>query len=1021
MQDTTSNFVRAATGGSVDWMPPRVFADWLSDGYGAADSIDDLSGVAGPFTVVHAIDDGLPSDVTFLQAGAAAAVGLGLAAPDGTPPSRYWSRYNADSPYVAYERDVAPAKIDVGLITSAGPEFVRLYTGQMAQLSVKTGQANLSLLSATRLKLSQSVHPRPVVSSYPTYQGANATWPVSWALAQCGVYASPPLRADGVLWVPLHGSGAAFDPSTVDPNDLTNANVDLLVGNPVGVAGQRINSAATLVSSDPSWVAGPYVLGMDASADSAAHGYSGLFSDQTFTGGTLAFWSQSASRGRLEMWVRGDSTAVNSTPGGSGSYGSTYLVHFSILPTGSTTLDAGIRITDRKLTVIAFDGVRTLTATSTNPLPTDGAWHFCGFAWDVADNTVWVNLDGTANIAVSSPALTTANMPTSATHAAEFDIAGLTGWLPGAEIQLYAGSGADPSESAWGFDVGLEFTPGAVISPSEVELVGILEPSPREAFEFVGSFAQAEQAYTRIDENDVFLYLPRGYFTQATQQATAQELDTNRHASSLDIDADYTKIRNLVAVDYTLTRIDAIGGSAVDIVTVVALSPGVTRLQVGLDTTIWRGFTGALHNLTAAEVTAGASSSPGSSFFSAYSTSTGTGGVYATSTQVSATVVYWDMSTVIIDITNSTSTVWYLVNGSSVAGEDLPYLRFYANAVRQATDAVFASSSASVAIRGPRLLSAQLSALQTRADAVRYAQALVGDLAFPVDVLDAVTMFADPRRQPGDLVSFTDPKDTAVSGSWRTLQIEHRVNGADYQQVARMRRVLPVGEWGGIEGTIVNDLFTRASSAATWGSPAPLPVGVSYTLQGTVADFAINGAQGTIQPSATGSRRSARLDLGSSDQDQQIEMAMNATPASGTNSEGLLGRMTDTDNYLLARFQVSTTGTVTLFIDRRSGGVTANIASILTSLTHVNNAYKTLRFRIDGIYLWAKVWDTGTTEPADWTLDTTDEVVAPGTQGGPYGINNTAVTTHVFSYDNYIAGNTTLPGWDECVWGAEAL
>ncbi len=202
-------------------------------------------------------------------------------------------------------------------------------------------------------------------------------------------------------------------------------------------------------------------------------------------------------------------------------------------------------------------------------------------------------------------------------------------------------------------------------------------------------------------------------------------------------------------------------------------------------------------------------------------------------------------------------------------------------------------------------------------------------------------------------------------------------------------------------GYTVQDTYTR-SVTDDWGTTTS---GHPYTLQGIAADFDVTGTAGTIQPTTTGSRRSARVDIGTTDFDLRVEVAMNATPATGTNSAGLLGRMTDIDNYYLARFQVSTTGTVTLFIDKRAAGVTTTVASALSTLTHVDAAFKTIRFRGDGTQLWAKVWDTASTEPPGWTVSTTDPDVVSGTAAGPYGINNTAVVTHVYSYDNFVTLN----------------
>ena len=205
------------------------------------------------------------------------------------------------------------------------------------------------------------------------------------------------------------------------------------------------------------------------------------------------------------------------------------------------------------------------------------------------------------------------------------------------------------------------------------------------------------------------------------------------------------------------------------------------------------------------------------------------------------------------------------------------------------------------------------------------------------------------------------------------------------------------------------DTFTR-TLADDWGTSS---FGQAYTEAGdtfSAANFDVNGSQGTIQPGGTGLRRFATVETNATDFDVQVDIAIGSTPASGTLSQGVVGRFASTNHHYLARVQVSTTSAVTLLIDRRFTGITTNIATVLTSLTHVSGAGKTLRFRGDGTSLWAKVWDTGTAEPTTWTLSIADSVVTTGTGVGVYCINDTAVTTHVFSYDNFIARDIRFTG-----------
>lgn len=212
--------------------------------------------------------------------------------------------------------------------------------------------------------------------------------------------------------------------------------------------------------------------------------------------------------------------------------------------------------------------------------------------------------------------------------------------------------------------------------------------------------------------------------------------------------------------------------------------------------------------------------------------------------------------------------------------------------------------------------------------------------------------------------------------------------------------------------TVFVDLFDRQATSS-WGTFS----GGTYNLQGgTAGDYSVDGSRGLIAPSSVGSRRFATVDLGEADFDLQVELAIGSTPASGTLSQAITARFADINNYLLARVQVSPSSTVTLLIDERAGGVTTTLVSLVTSLSHVDGVYRTLRFRGVGPLVRAKVWDTGTPEPA-WALSTDATTPSVATLAGPYGINNTAVTTHVFSYDNFLARDIHFAGGTE-TWPA---
>jgi hypothetical protein len=83
-------------------------------------------------------------------------------------------------------------------------------------------------------------------------------------------------------------------------------------------------------------------------------------------------------------------------------------------------------------------------------------------------------------------------------------------------------------------------------------------------------------------------------------------------------------------------------------------------------------------------------------------------------------------------------------------------------------------------------------ALQDGSEAKALAQRVVDELAEPRTRLPKVEVFADPRRQPGDVVTVTDPK-TGLSGSFWLTDVSHARDGARYTQTLGMRAIGQTG------------------------------------------------------------------------------------------------------------------------------------------------------------------------------------------------------------------------------------
>jgi hypothetical protein len=787
MQNGTSNFVNAVTAAGGTWADPRILTDWDGAGYGGDATIDNLSLMAGSWEVRHHLDDGFPDSVTFISG-----VGVAQASADLGPPPAYltnnipmqvrefFSPYNGSSPLSGYDRDVAPVTIDHGVIGAGGPERIRIFTGQMTDLPIQRGEAKLNAVSSARLALKNLVQP-PAVYGY--YQGANATWAITYALQACGLYASPPPQEGCRWWVPMHGSIRPFLPAT-------NHNVlDVVMEGSSGSTG-----------SEHLWVKGPFVMGtrFGHETDNFQRMRLNTSGDGIQLEPGTDLTTQAGSTGKFEFWVLGSVTDFDAQVADPSLW-----VNISLTNANGTWVDVGIdadsvtAANDRKPYVWINDGTTNNMFRHSTAIPTDGEWHFVGLAWKIAgaSSKRWINLDGV--VETSTTAFSTAGLPT--TEGWSNDMPACSFRMPLAEVQLTSGALANPDNHPWLVDI--DFEPDAIVTPSVVELASIAELVPREAWELIATYAQAELASLRTNEDDVVEYLGLSHWVQDEQQAVAEVVSTNVNAGPVDITIDPTKTRNTVQVNFsesfnvdTFTLVAAIRDP-------VPIEPGVTLLTVPFiaAATELRGF--SFTNITAADTVEPTNTNT----IAVNSSSSGTG-TYATSGQVLAEVLEWNPGSVLIQVTNLMSVTQYLANDKGWAS-----LTLAAKSLTSQAASVMDANELSVATRGARGLIVEASAIQRRTDARRLARDLKMALRKPVPTVEGLREFGDPRRQPGDLVLFEDPSVTRASGQWRRQSITH-IWDADtgaYVQESIIRPTEEIGIWG--QSTWGNCLWGKRS------------------------------------------------------------------------------------------------------------------------------------------------------------------------------------------------------------------
>lgn len=796
MQTGTSNLTRAVTGDEVTWYP-QVYADWAQDGYGDVDSIDDLSGQADGYTVAQSYNDGLPDEIAFLRDSGVPGASVGLTGREELNAVQYFSPFRSDSPVFGFARDVAPVKIDQGVLGAGGIETVRIYTGQMADIPITAaGQATLRTGSPARLLLSQLVQP-PIRERYysngPFDFGLTASWPISYALHSCAVYPSPPASTGCRLWLPMHGGGNPFIPSA---NPYANNFTGVLYGQ------TRLSTESDRSNRPLRNIRGPFVGSVDAGMSTAEIRVA--IGSPAELGSGDDWMSTASSTGSVQFWVRGDAGNVNTTPGGSAQMtwsaaSKAFIAGFTSLHTGSVELVCGVDV-NRAVFVKVFDGTNTATFVSTLTLPQDGAWHFVGVAWSVSGNLLTCRLDSTTQTNTPSPALSTALLPASNDGEASTLFAFA---LPPAEVQFCTGAASAPATVGWLNSTGY-YTRRAYVYPSSLDLEVLMEKEPREAWEYIGSLAQSEPAAVRIDENDDVYVMPPGWFATAALDAVVDTITSARHAARPNVALDHTKIRNNVRVSYQNTRVDVLADQILAYKTFQTILPGTSLLQLVFDITALRVdarsslvngvAASSFVHLTANQINGTDLSPPGGSYVTLNDSPDGSG-TYSTQADVLVDTVEWHVDGMLVSFRNLTNTTWYLVNNSSDAGLDFSFIGVFGVPIRQVEASVTESEGNSVETRGLRTLTLRLPVIQSEATATQVARRLVLEAAEPLATVQ-VEVFGDPRRQPTDLVTYDDSAETGVSGVFRVQSVRHSISGPAYTQTVGMRQARTVGTWG---------------------------------------------------------------------------------------------------------------------------------------------------------------------------------------------------------------------------------
>lgn len=796
-------------------------------------SIDDLSDLVGLMTIEHTLDDGLPNEVSFVQNLGTATLGAKLLhGRGGLTAQQYLSSHNPNSPLYDLARDVAPVTLDYGIITSDGPERTRLFTGKMVDLPIGTDQTGqLVATSATRLKLSKLVQPPP----FNRAGDLSASWIVSWAAFQCGIYAAPNPSPGCIWYAPMHGSMQPFVDFQQPTQVSLRGTFPTFDGSYYRDTGDGYSyplyEGVSVAETIPAYVNGPYVAApaLQFTSDLAIGIYHHPISTAFAADGSIDMLSEAGPRGRFEFAVRGDPFDA-APPGGSDFAPATFIVGlFLENDPGPGSVFCGINMS-RELRIELSDGTASinLSTAAAFDLPSDGRWYRYGIAWDFAAETVYYYFrdeDGNEAAGFTTEAtLDVTRLP------AEDEIFGLVepfvdssfleggavftpyfhAFLPVSELHITAGTNANPNNAPWIWEDDYGFEASAIIKRSAHRLRVVAEPAEREAWELISSFAQAEMAMMRIDEQDRLLYLTPQYWVEEAQQTETQTLDTEVNVGELVPQVDPTRIRNEVRVAYREVTIDSLYQPMFQSRDVIAFAPGTTQFVIPLQVLASEVSTSLATLPSGTQIDNGVSGFLSGGFWPTFftiNTEPDGSGTYMTGpVDPSTDPIYiqvldaFGANFVVVEAVNQTNGVLYTANDNV----EVPTINIGGIGAYFGDKTTITSRASSITRRGTRGLPVDMPQIQRDEDAQRLAQRLLNELAEPSPTLESVRLFGDPRRQPGDLVQFRDARGTAVSGSWRLLSVRHVIDGANYYQEGRLRQALSVGEW-------------QESGASRWG------------------------------------------------------------------------------------------------------------------------------------------------------------------------------------------------------------
>ena len=233
-------------------------------------------------------------------------------------------------------------------------------------------------------------------------------------------------------------------------------------------------------------------------------------------------------------------------------------------------------------------------------------------------------------------------------------------------------------------------------------------------------------------------------------------------------------------------------------------------------------------------------------------------------------------------------------------------------------------------------------------------------------------------RRTTDTTALTDTFDLSTAGNGDagdTVSVAVTPNDGTVNGTAATAQVTVVNS---ALVVYANDLFGR-TLANSWGSAL---TGGTYLLQGTAADYDVNGTTGTIVMGTASSNRSAVLTTVSA---RDVDLSFRATTdkAAAGSSQWLSGiaRRINATNAYWAFMRFAPGGGVYVQASTLINNVETAVAPEVrvTGLTATPGAFIRMRAQISGASpttIRIRAWADGTTEPTTWNYTATNSAAA---------------------------------------------